>query len=392
MGVPLAQVLGAKNLINVIQGIKPGLREKILPPALLTPSEKKSGNYGTYHKVVGERRAAKAVNYGAPAIAYEPTGVAEVPVNFVHAFEFMSIKPDAMMNLLVEGDEVRQKLGMQTIARQTKDFALTFRNLRVAAIFQMLAHGYIQFDANGRITPVANAMNRKIDFGVPATNQNQLAIPRYNNLGQVVASPIIAADWSTAGTDILQQLQDLRTAAVQLTGYDLKHAFVGGNIKNYLFKNTTYANYLKHSVVAQEALLKNQIVTGFADFQWHEMQESFIATDTYNPGDKLTPNVARPVFGPDVVCFTPEIDDGWYDLIEGSYPVPSGNFEGENGTDLLDKFVETFGHFGFAQRGQANNPAVIVEYQGDTFLPVIRVPYSIFIAQVANYSTGISQI
>ena len=75
-----------------------------------------------------------------------------------------------------------------------------------------------------------------------------------------------------------------------------------------------------------------------------------------------------------------------------SYPVPSGNFEGETGTDLLDKFVETFGHFGFAQRGQANNPAVIVEYQGDTFLPVIRVPYSIFIAQVANYSTGISQI
>ena len=392
MGVPLAQVLGAKNLINVIQGIKPGLREKTLPPALLTPTEKKSGNYGTYHKVVGERRAAKVMNYGAPAIAYEPTGVAEVPVNFLHSFEFMSIKPDAMMNLLVEGDEVRQKLGMQTIARQTKDFALTFRNLRVAAIFQMLAHGALTFDANGRITTTSSVLNRTLSYGIPATNLNQLAIPRYNNLGKVVASPIVSADWSTTSTNILQQLQDLRMAAVQLTGYDLKHAFCGSNIKSYLFNNTAYSNYLKHNPVSQEALIKNRIVDGFADLAWHEMTESFISQDNYNPGNVLSPNAAMPVFGPDVVCFTPEIDDGWYDLIEGSYPVPAVNFEGENGTDLLDKFIETFGHFGWAQRGMANNPAVIVEYQGDTFLPVIRVPYAIFIAQVANYSTGTSQI
>jgi hypothetical protein len=50
--------------------------------------------------------------------------------------------------------------------------------------------------------------------------------------------------------------------------------------------------------------------------------------------------------------------------------------------ELLGSLEEAFGHFGFAKMGTDKQPSQIVQYQGDTFLPVIRIPYSVFIATV----------
>ena len=350
MGVPLQQVLGAKNIIGIIQGIKPGLREKILPPALLTPSRKVSGNYGTYQKTVGERRAARTTAYGSPALVYEPTGVAEIPVNFIHSFQQIAFKPDTLMNLLAEGDETRQRLGMETVARQTADFTLTYRNLRVAAIMQLLATGKVQFDVNGIITNDATKVAHSVDMGIPATNKNQINLPRYDINGKVISSSIIDASWATAATSILTQLDTLRVAAVQLTGYPLELAFCGQNIKKYLMNNTEYKDYMKRYAPAQEAAYKGQIPAGFQDLTWIEMKESFFVQDLPNDGSSLTPNKALPLFDPDTVCFTPAIDPAWYELIEGSFPIPGGEEEGDNAEQLMGRMIEAFGHFGFAKR------------------------------------------
>lgn len=380
MGVTLNQVLGAKNITGIIQGVKPGLREKILPPALLTPTRKVEGNYGTYHKVTGERRAARTVAYGAPAVVYEPTGIGEVPVNFLHSFQQMHIEPAALTNLLAEGDENRQKLGMETVARQTGDFAMTFRNLRVASIFQMLATGTIKFDVNGNLT-TGTAANT-VDFGIPASNKNQLNVPRYDINGTAIAGAIIDATWATASNSILKQLQNLREAAVQMTGYPIELAFCGKNIKRHLFNNTEFKDYAKRNLACQEAVLANKIPANFADLTWYEMTEAFYATNTANDGSALTKSVAKPIFDPDTVVFTPQISSDWYELIEGSYPVPAGEEEGGSASEILNRFQQTYGHFGFAKRGIDANPSVIVEFQGDTFLPVIKVPYAVFIAKV----------
>ena len=39
MGVPLQAILAAKNVIGVIQTVKPGLQDKILPAGFLASSE-----------------------------------------------------------------------------------------------------------------------------------------------------------------------------------------------------------------------------------------------------------------------------------------------------------------------------------------------------------------
>ena len=387
MGVQLAQVLGAKNIIGVIEKVKPGLREKLLPPQLLTPSRKVSGNYGTYHRTIGERRAARVTNYGSPAQTYEPTGVEEVPVNFIHAFQDFPITPSALMNLLDEGNENRQRIGMETIGRQTGDFARTFRNLRVAAISMMLANGKIMWDATGRLTlnsgttglsPVA----RTIDYGIPSTNKGQLPVPRFNTSGAVVNNPIISASWATTSTDILTQINALKQVAVLQTGFPLVHAFCGINVKTYLFNNTEYKDYMKRNMGAQEALIKNKIVDGFGDFQWHEMYESFYSQDLPNPGAALSANNAIPIFPADAIVFTPDFDEPWYELIEGSFPIPTDAITAKDAMELMESLEEAYGHFGFAKMGVDKQPSTIVEFQGDTFLPAILVPYSVYIATV----------
>lgn len=382
MGVQLAQVLGAKNIIGVIEKVKPGLREKLLPQQLLTPSRKVSGNYGTYHRTIGERRAARVTNYGSPAQTYEPTGVEEVPVNFIHAFQDFPITPSALMNLLDEGNENRQRIGMETIGRQTGDFARTFRNLRVAAISMMLANGKIMWDGLGRLTMASASAVRTLDFGIPSTNQGQLPVPRYNASGAVTNSPIISASWATTSTDILTQINALKQVAVLQTGYPLVHAFCGLNVKTYLFNNTEYKDYMKRNMGAQEALIKNKIVDGFGDFQWHEMYEAFYSQDLPNPGAALSANKAIPIFDPDTIVFTPEFDEPWYELIEGSFPIPTDAITAKDAMELMESLEEAYGHFGFAKMGVDKQPSTIVEFQGDTFLPAILVPYSVYIAKV----------
>jgi hypothetical protein len=50
--------------------------------------------------------------------------------------------------------------------------------------------------------------------------------------------------------------------------------------------------------------------------------------------------------------------------------------------ELMDSLEEAYGHFGFAKMGVDKQPSSIVEYQGDTFLPAIMVPQSVYIATV----------
>lgn len=396
MPVPLQQVLGAKNIINLIQKVKPGLAEDVLPPQFMTVTEQVSGNYGTFQRTVGERRTARVGNYGQPAVTYEPTGIEEVPVNFIHAFQDMPINPVAMMNLLDEGNENRQKIGMKTIGRNISDFAQIFKNLRVATIQMMLATGKIMTDGLGRLTMDSTKAARTIDFKVPAQNQGQLPIPRFTQAGKVTSAPIIDTAWSSASSDILQQITNLKIVARQLTGYPIKNAFCGANVKNYIFSNTLYKTYMNFQPQAQQALIqKDRIPDSWANLSWYEAGEAFFTQDLPNNGNPtnaagqqantgltLSPNMAVPIFGPDTVVFTPDMSVPWYELIEGSFPIPTDAILAKDAMELMSSLEEAYGHFGFAKMGTDKQPSQIVQYQGDTFLPVITIPYSIFIATV----------
>jgi hypothetical protein len=367
----LQQVLGAKNLVGVIQSVKSGLPDDIIPPAFLTVTRTVEGAICTYRKVEGDRRVARLVQYGAPSKARELKGVSEVPVKLMHSLESIHFNPSVLTNLTNIDNEQKQKLAQAEIARETKEFKTLFTNARIACAFSALANGKIYFNANGEILPTSTGALTTIDFQVPGTNKDQLG-------------GLIDASWATAGTKIHQQLKAIKRQARKLTGYPITEAFYGKNVLDYILSNTTLQTYMKHNPQFTDALLKYELPPGFLGLNWHPVDEMFYETNVAaGDVDKITAGATAEAFGADSVTFTPAPSPEWWEVVEGSYPVPTSIDSAESAEALAGNIMEVNGMFAYAYL--TRDPVTIKEVAGDTHLTLIKVPKAVFLSKVANF-------
>ncbi len=151
-----------------------------------------------------------------------------------------------------------------------------------------------------------------MNYGVPTGNQNQLDV-----FG--TGSPIISATWATNTTPIDKQIQSLHQTAVQLTGYELKHAFYGKNVPGYLTSNTNLGNYFFRDSYGPGAFGPTYVATAdipnpLLGLTWHKAYQSFFYDQN---GNRQT------LVGDDQVVFTPEPSTAWIGFLEGTYPVPT---------------------------------------------------------------------
>ena len=380
----LLQVLGAKNLCGLIQAIKPGLAADILPAELLAPGRTVEGNYGTYRKVVGERRTARVAMYGSASQVRELKGVSEIPVTLMHTIESSNFPPAMLQNLTKIDAEDKQKNAVEEIARQTADFHDLFENLRVAAVTCLLAFGKLWFDAagnlllpqvapNGTLTAPTGYMYA-VDMTIPSANQGQLNIN----------GNIISATWATTSNDIITQIKNLKVAARKQTGYRLKNVFYGVNVLQYLNNNTGIQAYMRHNTGYQEAFKQLEIPDGFLGLNWHPMEEAFYSTPNVpQTSQNLDNSAAVSIWPGDLCVFTPEISPEWYELIQGTYPVRTSVQEDDSAEDLAKSISNVAGMFAYAY--VTKDPMGIKEVAGDTFLPLIKVPAAVFQATVAGF-------
>lgn len=364
MSTTLQQILGAKNLTGIINGIIGGVPEDLIPAGFMSSRRQVEGDYCTYNKVEATRKTARLVQYGSKAVKRQLQGVSEVPVKLAHFFESFDVKPTDMMNLLAEGNETRQRMGAATLARQVAEFGRLFRNNRLVAFYSMLARGKISYDSDGnfKTSDQAGSGGVDIDFSVPANNQNQ-----WNG--------IIGASWATAGTSIITQVKAVKKQARKLTGYPLKHAFYGANIPDYLLTNTQLKELINRNARLQEAFTlaeAGEIPDGFLGFMWHPVDQAF-----WDDGGTNTD-----IFGDDALILTPEPSADWFEWIEGSYPVPTdiGSVSSDAVSALLSSIAEVYGAFSYAT--VTHNPVCVEGFAGDTVLPTLKVPGAIFIGDV----------
>jgi len=368
MAKTLQQILGGRNLTGVIQGIKAGVPDDLLPAAFMSPTRTVEGEYGTYTKVEGTRQTARIAQYGSPSQQRQLKGISEVSIKLIHTIESIYHKPAVLMNLTHVQDDQKQRLGEQEIARRTAEFKRLFSNLRLASVYSLLARGAIYFDAEGNLLPDATGAQVTVDFGVPAGNKDQLDVFGDGN-------PIISASWATAETPIHKQISALKKASRQLTGYPIRHAFYGANVLDYLLGNTKLKELIHNSSALREQAAGGEVPTGLLGLQWHPVNEAF-----YVDADE----VCQDFFGADTVVFTPEPTPDWYELVEGTYPVPTdvGSVSADGEAAVESVSVEA-GMFSYAV--VTADPVAIKHVAGDTFLPVLKVPKALFIAKVANY-------
>jgi hypothetical protein len=364
MAKTLQQLLFYKNIIAVIQAIKGGIPSGIIPPQMLNPTKKITGNVGVYKKYESTRQAASAVHYGAASKGIKLTGVSEQGVKLIHSFEHFDHDPNTVAQLISQDGNL-QMLGADEVVNKIRDFGTRFTNLRLAAWYSLLFNGIIWLDGEGNLLYSSSGAAITIDFNVPAGNKGQLD---WDGNGA-----IIGASWATAGTNIAAHITDIQQAAAVLSGYPIVNAFYGKNIPTYIAGNTIMKEYLRTNPMANDAIKIGGVPKGFLNLNWIPAHTAF-----YSDKD----GTARFFCGDDTVVFTPDVADaGWWGFLEGSYAIPTNIGQVQSDAmAALNSLRQVNGMFGYAT--VSHDPVGIRQYGGDTFLPTLNVPKAIFIADV----------
>ncbi|KKN74307.1 hypothetical protein LCGC14_0392460 [marine sediment metagenome] len=369
MTTTLQQVLAAKQLTRVISTVVGGVPKDLLPPSFTRDTRNIEGNTASYRKIQSTRQVAKRVNYGDKPRRVNKQGIQDTPVILPHFFETIEHNPVVLQNLLAEGNETRQRLGAETVARQTLEHGRRFQNGRMGQLYSLLTRGKISYSADGdlALTDQAATGGVDIDFSVPAGNQNQLDI-----LGN---GAIISASWATASTKIITQLRQIRKEYRQLVGMPLVHALYGENVPSHILDNNQTKELVNRSDVLRDKLAfssTGEIPMGFLGFQWWPMDQAFF---------EQTDGSTTEFWGPDTVVFAPEPSTEWLEWIEGSYPIPRNvGMIFADAMDALAQFDIVNGAFSFAK--VETSPPSIEQFVGDTVLATLMNGAAILIADV----------
>lgn len=358
MAKTIEQLLGYVYLTGVIQRIKSGIPD-FLPAPFASIKKQVLGNSGRYTRTFGTRRLATRAEYGAAARKRALLGVEVQDVKLIHTFEHIEMDPLTLQTLRAYDNYDVQKMGIDEVNRQQAEFKQVFDNLRLSLTYSMLSLGAIYFDSDGNLLPTSSGAQVTVDYGVSANNQNQL-------------NGIITASWANANTDIPSQLRNLKNRSLQLTGYPLKYAFYGVNIPSYMTQNNYVLDYLSRNPnTAQKFLDQAELPDGLFGYTWVPVHGAFFEDSS---GTNQT------FFGGDKVVFTPEITQDVYELLEGSYQVPSSFNAVSNMSAALGSLKLVHGQFSYAV--PIHNPPTAQMFFGDTVLPVWKVPNAIFQADV----------
>lgn len=363
MSQTIQQIIGGVNLTGIIQATTTGIPD-VLPPAFYTDRQPVNGDTGEYTKVTGTRRTARIAAYGSASQVRELKDIGKIPVKLIHTVESIYHKPATLTNLFAYNSLEIQRLGIQEITRQTREFKVLFDNLRVAAAESALFLGTINYDGNGNLLPSTAGAVVSVNYGIPAGNQSQLNVFGTGN--------IITVPWSTTTAPILTMIAKLKKAARKLTGYPIKYAFYGENVPDYIFSSTVYREFIKMNPTYNKDANAGEIPDGWAGLTWIPAYEAFFEDAN---------GVNQDLVNPDGVTFTPAPSIDWWEWLEGTYPVPTtvGAITNDAVSAMPSVHTAT-GMFSYAQI--VADPVTVKQVAGDTFLPVAKVPKAIFQAIV----------
>jgi hypothetical protein len=361
-GTAIQRVLGAENLVGLIQDVMEGL-PRPLPPALYDSNESCEGNQGKYNRIDGNRALAQLVQFGSPSQRVGLKGIKETPVALIHTFEHQVHAANVYQNLNAEDSDARQRKGEQTIARHVRDFAMRFTNLRTAAINLCICRGIIHVGDNGVVLDTSSGAIYSIDYQVPAGHKNQL-----NVFG---GGDLFTANWTLATADITGDIVRLRKAARKKAGYPLRHAIHGENIPGYIFNNNMLNSLIRNSENLRSAASQGVIPNGLLGFEWWPGYEAFFEDSA---------GALKDIVGPNDIVFIPEVSPDWYDLLEGTYLIPGDAALHGDASSAMDSMSEAVGAFSYAEI--ITDAPGIKHMAGDTFLPVLKVPTAIYISTV----------
>lgn len=358
MASTLQQILGYVTLTKAIQEIKSGIPDPF-PKEFETVTQEVLGQSARYVRMFGQRRTARLSQYGASARNRELINLGTKDVILMHFFEEQRINPLVWQQLHNYEDYNVQRMGLQELARQTKEFVQLFQNTRTAAKALMLANGKMWWDADGNLLPTSSGAVETVDMGIPANNQNQL-------------NGLLTNSFDSNGTDIPSFFRRLIQASARISGYKPKYAFYGINIPTYFNQNDFVQDWaVRNPTMNSEYLANGEIPQGLFGLIWIPVYTTFWEDQN---------GVNQNIFPADQITFTPEITSDWYSMFEGSYVVPTTIDINPTAEGALASARQVFGQFGYGK--MIDNPPGLSSFYGDTNLPTITNPNVAFQATI----------
>ena len=276
-----------------------------------TPVGGRTFNYDTFNRT---RKIARGRAAGAVSSRIAPQVVGSVQGTFPRVAETIQLLDEKIFNVRPIGGPsgILDRAGEQYITRQEQYLATRFANViefQSAAVLRG-KYSYVQsgddlfHDFTGGTV---------IDFQSPPGNQDQLDM-----LGD---GDIIDASWSTAATDIPDQLMKINEAMLQLTGLPLEHILTGPSVWGYLISNTKIAAVGGTANVTFERF----DIQGNGNFQAKLRALPWLTIHIVSHGlDVGTSEDYTSLIEADHAIFTPSPDPSWITYGEGSEMVTEG--------------------------------------------------------------------
>lgn len=345
MGKSLQELLAPRMFTGVYETVVKGV-PKILPDQFyVNPSARKVlGDQAQYFKVTGSRQSANTSSYGGEPRAVQGEGLSKQSVVLLHAFEKYRHNVMALQGLINPQNEEQQRFYLGEIDRQSMNFAERFMSLRCGAVHSAIANGKIWIGATGQLLTSSSGAMNTIDYSI--------------------LEATASASWATTTTDIVAHLEEKKREQLQRGRPPFRHAIFGKKVAGYILANASAQGLIRSTPALADAAYRNTstIPSGFAGLNWIPADGAF----------HVSGSTVTEWFDSDKIIFLPELSPTWYETMEGSYLVPTTglNIGSDAAAHANASFDTVYGMFGWCARDD-NQPS-IVQYGGDTFLPVIR--------------------
>jgi len=355
----IEQVLGYVNLTGTIQVTTTGIPDP-LPQAFHNIKRGTLADIGRYTRVTGTRTTSQTSLYGSPSRRYNLKDVGVLDVKLLHSFEHIVIDAKTFAYLRSK-DSYQVDQAKEEVGRQINEFGQRFDNLRIAAAMLMLSQGNLYFDSleGGNLLASSSNALLTLSAGVPAGNQTQLNVFGSGN--------ILDLGWQNPAADIRTHVNKVKQAALQLTGYPIRHAFYGLSVPTNLAQNDHVLDYLARNPAGNNEYVTDGEVSRLFGIQWHPMYEGFFT-------DQNATN--QTIWDPNLVVFTPEPNAGWWQLLEGTYDIPTNINVQSEGVAAFDSLKRVQGKFGYSLA--RFDPPGATSFFGDTFLYILKNPSAVF--------------
>jgi len=303
------------------------------------------------------RRPAPFNRRGAVARVIDKNGKTTREAAMFVQFNKQQFSQDVFMAVL--NDEDGRTIAAK--AAQEVDFHTEFARVRHKMSMEALASKVltgqtVYLDQNGDLRESSNANYDAITFGFSSAHQGQL------NNG---TSAIITASWATAGTKILDHLENLKIRAASENQPPPVRAIMNSGMKTYLRANTQFKEWIAASYNLSEAALRGDEIEVIGGMKFEFWDQTYLNdSGTYT---KIIPD--------NMVIFLPDTMD-WIQPLRGLTLVP-GSIEVGSG---LNNLQEAYGDFAYTKMSE--DPIGMDSYMGNVFGWCVKEPLAVWQATV----------